>query len=66
MTLTEEFMNRGMNVYISFLHPYFHLFVFLQADFRISEDLHAQWKERSFLTKQGPVTCKTLRGGSIS
>ncbi|XP_072274125.1 tyrosine--tRNA ligase, cytoplasmic [Pyxicephalus adspersus] len=48
------------------LKPKKKVFEKLQADFRISEDLHAQWKEKNFLTKQGPVTCKTLRGGSIS
>nr|XP_025037690.1 tyrosine--tRNA ligase, cytoplasmic [Pelodiscus sinensis] len=37
-----------------------------QADFRISEDGVAQWKQKSFMTKLGNVSCKTLKGGSIS
>ncbi|PIO29892.1 hypothetical protein AB205_0109490 [Aquarana catesbeiana] len=48
------------------LKPKKKVFEKLQAEFRISENLHAQWKEKNFLTKQGPITCKTLRGGSIS
>uniref|UniRef100_K7FIB3 Tyrosine--tRNA ligase n=1 Tax=Pelodiscus sinensis TaxID=13735 RepID=K7FIB3_PELSI len=36
------------------------------ADFRISEDGVAQWKQKSFMTKLGNVSCKTLKGGSIS
>lgn len=48
------------------LKPKKKVFEKLQADFKISEDLFAQWKENNFMTKLGPVTCKTLRGGSIS
>ncbi|XP_073521765.1 tyrosine--tRNA ligase, cytoplasmic [Phyllobates terribilis] len=48
------------------LKPKKKVFEKLQADFKISEDLFAQWKENNFLTKLGPVTCKTLRGGNIS
>lgn len=48
------------------LKPKKKVFEKLQADFNISDDLFAQWKEKHFLTKMGPVTCKTLRGGSIS
>lgn len=37
-----------------------------QADFHISEDCVAQWKQKNFLTKLGTVSCKSLKGGSIS
>ncbi|KAG9493003.1 hypothetical protein GDO78_001110 [Eleutherodactylus coqui] len=48
------------------LKPKKKVFEKLQADFKISEDLFAQWKSKNILTKLGPVTCRTLRGGSIS
>ncbi|KAM4699442.1 tyrosine--tRNA ligase, cytoplasmic [Discoglossus pictus] len=48
------------------LKPKKKVFEKLQVDFRISEDLFAQWKGKNFMTKLGAVTCKTLRGGSIS
>uniref|UniRef100_A0A5S6M093 Tyrosine--tRNA ligase n=1 Tax=Xenopus tropicalis TaxID=8364 RepID=A0A5S6M093_XENTR len=48
------------------LKPKKKVFEKLQVDFRISDDLCAQWKGKNFLTKLGSVTCKTLRGGSIS
>ncbi|KAG8587991.1 hypothetical protein GDO81_005844 [Engystomops pustulosus] len=48
------------------LKPKKKVFEKLQADFKISEDLFALWKEKKFLTKVGPVTCKTLQGGGIS
>uniref|UniRef100_A0A8D2KXK5 Tyrosine--tRNA ligase n=2 Tax=Varanus komodoensis TaxID=61221 RepID=A0A8D2KXK5_VARKO len=47
------------------LKPKKRVFEKLQADFRISEDLVAQWKGRNFMTKLGAVTCKSLKGGSI-
>ncbi|XP_008938019.1 PREDICTED: tyrosine--tRNA ligase, cytoplasmic, partial [Merops nubicus] len=47
------------------LKPKKKVFEKLQADFRISEDCVAQWKERNFLTKLGTVSCKSLKGGSI-
>uniref|UniRef100_A0A8C5M2G8 Tyrosine--tRNA ligase n=1 Tax=Leptobrachium leishanense TaxID=445787 RepID=A0A8C5M2G8_9ANUR len=48
------------------LKPKQKVFEKLQVDFRISEDLYAQWKGKSFRTKLGPVTCQSLKGGSIS
>uniref|UniRef100_A0A8B9E8D9 Tyrosine--tRNA ligase n=1 Tax=Anser cygnoides TaxID=8845 RepID=A0A8B9E8D9_ANSCY len=48
------------------LKPKKKVFEKLQADFRISEDCIAQWKQRDFLTKLGSVSCKSLKGGSIS
>lgn len=48
------------------LKPKKKVFEKLQADFRISEDCIAQWKERNFLTKLGSISCKSLKGGSIS
>ncbi|XP_035759927.1 tyrosine--tRNA ligase, cytoplasmic, partial [Egretta garzetta] len=48
------------------LKPKKKVFEKLQADFRVSEDCVAQWKERNFLTKLGRVSCKSLKGGSIS
>lgn len=48
------------------LKPKKKVFEKLQADFRVSEDCVAQWKQRNFLTKLGTVSCKSLRGGSIS
>ncbi|XP_041273613.1 tyrosine--tRNA ligase, cytoplasmic isoform X1 [Onychostruthus taczanowskii] len=48
------------------LKPKKKVFEKLQADFHISEDCVAQWKQRNFLTKLGTVSCKSLRGGSIS
>lgn len=48
------------------LKPKHKVFEKLQVDFRISEELRAQWKGKCFQTKLGPVTCKTLKGGSIS
>ncbi|XP_062450332.1 tyrosine--tRNA ligase, cytoplasmic isoform X1 [Rhea pennata] len=47
------------------LKPKKKVFEKLQADFRISQDCVAQWKERNFLTKLGSISCKTLKGGSI-
>ncbi|NWT38957.1 SYYC protein, partial [Chroicocephalus maculipennis] len=48
------------------LKPKKKVFEKLQADFRISEDCVAQWKQKNFLTKLGRVSCKSLKGGSIS
>lgn len=48
------------------LKPKKKVFEKLQAEFKISEDFHAQWREKNFMTKLGPVTCKTLKGGNIS
>ncbi|KAM4656995.1 tyrosine--tRNA ligase, cytoplasmic isoform 3-T3 [Amazona ochrocephala] len=47
------------------LKPKKKVFEKLQADFRVSEDCVAQWKQRNFLTKLGRVSCKSLKGGSI-
>uniref|UniRef100_A0A8B9ZFS2 Tyrosine--tRNA ligase n=1 Tax=Anas platyrhynchos TaxID=8839 RepID=A0A8B9ZFS2_ANAPL len=48
------------------LKPKKKVFEKLQADFRVSEDCVAQWKQRDFLTKLGSISCKSLKGGSIS
>ncbi|NXG17483.1 SYYC protein, partial [Grallaria varia] len=48
------------------LKPKKKVFEKLQADFRVSEDCVAQWKQRNFLTKLGRVSCKSLKGGTIS
>lgn len=49
------------------LHRDFYLFVCLvQADFKISDDCVAQWKQTNFMTKLGFVSCKSLKGGNIS
>ncbi|KAK2518623.1 Yars [Columba guinea] len=48
------------------LKPKKKVFEKLQADFRISEDCVAQWKQKNFLTKLGSISCKSLKGGSIS
>ncbi|NXL60865.1 SYYC protein, partial [Chordeiles acutipennis] len=48
------------------LKPKKKVFEKLQADFCISEDCVAQWKQRNFITKLGRVSCKSLKGGSIS
>ncbi|KFQ14917.1 Tyrosine--tRNA ligase, cytoplasmic, partial [Leptosomus discolor] len=48
------------------LKPKKKVFEKLQVDFRVSEDCVAQWKQRNFLTKLGTVSCKSLKGGSIS
>ncbi|XP_065713161.1 tyrosine--tRNA ligase, cytoplasmic [Patagioenas fasciata] len=48
------------------LKPKKKVFEKLQADFRVSEDCVAQWKQKNFLTKLGSVSCKSLKGGSIS
>lgn len=47
------------------LKPKKKVFERLQADFQISDDGVAQWKGKSFMTKLGTLTCKTLKGGSI-
>ncbi|XP_005995642.1 tyrosine--tRNA ligase, cytoplasmic [Latimeria chalumnae] len=38
----------------------------LQADFKISDDCIAQWRQKNFMTKLGCITCKSLKGGNIS
>ncbi|XP_034610252.1 LOW QUALITY PROTEIN: tyrosine--tRNA ligase, cytoplasmic [Trachemys scripta elegans] len=48
------------------LKPKKRVFEKLQADFRISEDFVAQWKQKNFMTRLGNVSCKTLKGGNIS
>ncbi|KAJ1178001.1 hypothetical protein NDU88_003251 [Pleurodeles waltl] len=48
------------------LKPKKKVFEKLQAEFKISEGFHAQWRQKNFMTKLGPVTCKTLKGGNIS
>ncbi|XP_048848487.1 tyrosine--tRNA ligase, cytoplasmic [Brienomyrus brachyistius] len=48
------------------LKPKKKVFEKLQVDLKISSACVAQWKERDLMTKLGPVTCKTLKGGSIS
>ncbi|XP_038613541.1 tyrosine--tRNA ligase, cytoplasmic [Tachyglossus aculeatus] len=48
------------------LKPKKKVFEKLQADFKISEDCVAQWKQTNFITKLGCVSCRSLKGGSIS
>ncbi|XP_044523927.1 tyrosine--tRNA ligase, cytoplasmic isoform X1 [Gracilinanus agilis] len=48
------------------LKPKKKVFEKLQADFKISSECIAQWKQTNFMTKLGFVSCKTLKGGSIS
>uniref|UniRef100_A0A1A8ETX0 Tyrosine--tRNA ligase n=1 Tax=Nothobranchius korthausae TaxID=1143690 RepID=A0A1A8ETX0_9TELE len=38
----------------------------LQVDLKVSDEFVAQWKDKKLMTKLGQITCKTLRGGSIS
>ncbi|KAK1340250.1 hypothetical protein QTO34_018816 [Cnephaeus nilssonii] len=37
-----------------------------KADFKISEECVAQWKQTNFMTKLGYISCKSLKGGNIS
>lgn len=37
----------------------------LQVDLKVSGECVAQWKDQHLMTKLGPVTCKTLKGGHI-
>uniref|UniRef100_H3CV18 Tyrosine--tRNA ligase n=1 Tax=Tetraodon nigroviridis TaxID=99883 RepID=H3CV18_TETNG len=37
----------------------------LQVDLNVSEELTAQWKDKSLMTKLGRIKCKTLKGGKI-
>lgn len=48
------------------LKPKKKVFEKLQADFKISEERIAQWKETNFMTKLGCISCKSLKGGNIS
>lgn len=48
------------------LKPKKKVFEKLQADFKISDDCVAQWKQTNFMTKLGFVSCKSLKGGNIS
>ncbi|XP_073089681.1 tyrosine--tRNA ligase, cytoplasmic isoform X2 [Manis javanica] len=48
------------------LKPKKKVFEKLQADFKISEECIAQWKQSNFMTKLGRISCKSLKGGSIS
>lgn len=48
------------------LKPKKKIFEKLQVDFKISDDCTAQWQQKNFMTKLGAVTCKSLKGGSIS
>lgn len=43
-----------------------HLLSLIQADFKISEECVAQWKQTNFMTKLGYISCKSLKGGNIS
>ncbi|XP_030073576.1 tyrosine--tRNA ligase, cytoplasmic [Microcaecilia unicolor] len=47
------------------LKPKEKVFEKLQAEFKISEDLQAQWRKNNFMTKLGVVSCRTLKGGTI-
>ncbi|XP_059546313.1 tyrosine--tRNA ligase, cytoplasmic isoform X2 [Myotis daubentonii] len=48
------------------LKPKKKVFEKLQADFKISEECVAQWKQTNFMTKLGYISCKSLKGGNIS
>ncbi|XP_065786390.1 tyrosine--tRNA ligase, cytoplasmic [Muntiacus reevesi] len=48
------------------LKPKKKVFEKLQADFKISDECIAQWKQTNFMTKLGSVSCKSLKGGNIS
>ncbi|OBS75316.1 hypothetical protein A6R68_14113 [Neotoma lepida] len=48
------------------LKPKKKVFEKLQADFKISEECTAQWKQTNFMTKLGSISCKSLKGGNIS
>ncbi|XP_007948622.2 LOW QUALITY PROTEIN: tyrosine--tRNA ligase, cytoplasmic [Orycteropus afer afer] len=48
------------------LKPKKKVFEKLQADFKISEECIAQWKQTNFMTKLGHISCKSLKGGNIS
>nr|XP_023489957.1 tyrosine--tRNA ligase, cytoplasmic isoform X1 [Equus caballus] len=48
------------------LKPKKKVFEKLQADFKISEECIAQWKQTNLMTKLGSISCKSLRGGNIS
>lgn len=48
------------------LKPKKKVFEKLQADFKISEECIAQWKQTNFMTKLGSISCKSLKGGNIS
>ncbi|XP_069478556.1 tyrosine--tRNA ligase, cytoplasmic [Ambystoma mexicanum] len=48
------------------LKPKKKVFEKLQAEFKISGDFQAQWRQKNFMTKLGNVTCKTLNGANIS
>uniref|UniRef100_A0AAA9S1K9 Tyrosine--tRNA ligase n=1 Tax=Bos taurus TaxID=9913 RepID=A0AAA9S1K9_BOVIN len=48
------------------LKPKKKVFEKLQADFKISDEYIAQWKQTNFMTKLGSVSCKSLKGGNIS
>ncbi|KYO25823.1 tyrosine--tRNA ligase, cytoplasmic isoform A [Alligator mississippiensis] len=48
------------------LKPKKKVFEKLQADFRISEDCIAQWKQKNLMTKQGSISCKTLKASAAA
>ncbi|XP_036302288.1 tyrosine--tRNA ligase, cytoplasmic isoform X2 [Pipistrellus kuhlii] len=48
------------------LKPKKKVFEKLQADFKISEECIAQWKQTNFMTTLGCISCKSLKGGNIS
>lgn len=48
------------------LKPIEKVFEKLQADFKISEECIAQWKQTNFMTKLGSISSKSLKGGNIS
>ncbi|KAJ1065198.1 hypothetical protein K5549_006007 [Capra hircus] len=48
------------------LKPKKKVFEKLQADFKISDECIAQWKQTNFMTKLGSISCKSLKGGNIS
>ncbi|XP_029475014.1 tyrosine--tRNA ligase, cytoplasmic [Rhinatrema bivittatum] len=48
------------------LKPKEKVFEKLQAEFKVSDELQAQWRKKNFMTKLGVISCRTLKGGSIS
>lgn len=48
------------------LKPKKKVFEKLQADFKISEECIAQWKQTNFMTKLGSISCKSLKGGTLA
>lgn len=48
------------------LKPKKKVFEKLRADFKITEECTAQWKQTNCVTKPGYISCKSLKGWNIS